>query len=74
MNFLNETIDKAKDLFSVAKQKTEEAVNVGKQKYDIVALESKTQKLYSKLGKMAYPLLMNQENLSPEIKNLVLEC
>lgn len=73
MDFINETFDKAKDLFSVAKQKTEEAVNVGKQKLDIAAVENKMAKLYTKLGKEAFSVLANMENMPQEIAGLIEE-
>lgn len=71
MEILNDTIEKAKDLFSIAKQKASEAVNVGKQKYDIASLESKTYRLYTNLGKAVYNDMRDNENFSDEIKNII---
>ncbi len=73
MDFLNETFDKAKDLFSVAKQKATDAVNVGKQKYDIASLENKTYKLYAKLGQALYPEVELNDNTSAEVKAIILQ-
>ena len=71
MDFLNETFDKAKDLFFVAKQKTEDAVNVGKQKIDIASYENKLTKLYAQLGKNAFEVLEKMENPAPQISDIL---
>lgn len=73
MDFINDTLDKAKDLFSAAKQKTEEAVNVGKQKLDIASVENKISKLYAKLGKEAFSFLAEKEDLPEEIADIIAE-
>ena len=54
MDFFDETLNKAKEVFDVAKQKTTEAYNVGKQKYDISAMETTLNKLYTAYGKAAF--------------------
>ncbi len=71
MDFFNETFDKAKDLFFVAKQKTEDAVNVGKQKIDIASYENKLTKLYAQLGKNAFEILEKMENPTPQISDIL---
>lgn len=73
MDFINDTLNTAKDLFSAAKQKTEEAVNVSKQKLDIVSVENKISKLYAKLGKEAFSTLANTEDLPKEIADIIAE-
>ncbi len=64
MDFLDETLNKAKEVFDVAKQKTAEAYNVGKQKYDISAMETTLNKLYTSFGKAAFAYFA--ENGTPE--------
>lgn len=71
MDFLNDTFDKAKDLFFVAKQKTEDAVNVGKQKIDIATYENKLTKLYAALGKNTFDILKDKQDLSPQILDII---
>ncbi len=73
MDFINETLDKAKDLFSAAKQKTEEVVSVGKQKLDIVSLENKESKLYARLGKNAFGYLADNQDLPKELADIIAE-
>ncbi len=64
MDFLDETLNKAKEVFDVAKQKTTEVYNVGKQKYDISAMENTLTKLYTAFGKAAFAYF--NENGTPE--------
>lgn len=51
---LDNVFEKAKDVFETAYRKTENAVNAGKQKLDIAALENKLNKSYEILGKVCY--------------------
>lgn len=71
MDFLEEALSKAKDVFEVAKQKTGEAVAVGKQKYDIASMESKLNKSYSALGRICYENFKNDQGACDEIKALI---
>lgn len=73
MDFLNDVLEKAKDVFDVAKEKTEEAVAVGKQKYDIAMLENRLNKSYGALGRICYENYKNDENAPDEIKALINE-
>lgn len=70
MDILNETFDKAKEIFSVAKQKTDETVTIAKKKYEITVLEGKVNKAYTELGKCAYTELADKE-VSENIKRLI---
>ena len=70
MDFLKETLNRAKEAFDVAKQKTTEAVNVGKQKYDIASMENKLSKQYQKLGEACFNTIKD-DTQSEEIKILV---
>ena len=71
MDFLNECLDKAKDLFETAKEKTDKAVAIGKQKYDIAALESRIGKSYQALGRVCFENYKGDENAPDEIKALI---
>ena len=71
MDFLNDTLDMAKELFFVAKEKTGEVVAAGKQKIDIATLENKLNKLYARLGKNAYVLFKDEENIPPQIADIM---
>ncbi len=68
MDFFDETINKAKEVFDVAKQKTTEAYNVGKQKYDISAMETTLNKLYTAYGKAAFAYF-NENGVPENLKN-----
>ena len=71
MNTFDETVQKAKDVFSTAYKKTGEIVNLQKQKIDLAALESKLNKSFAELGKAEFELIKDQENNSADIKELV---
>ncbi len=61
MEFFENAVGKAKDIFDVACKKTEEAVAKGKQNLDIAALENKLAKDYEKLGKLYFGELKDTE-------------
>ena len=54
MDIFNEFLDKAKVALDVAVKATEDAVDTGKQKLNIAALESKLNKDYKTLGEKFY--------------------
>ncbi len=56
MDLFDEIIDKAKVAFDVAVKATEDAVDTGKQKFNIASYESKLNKDYKSLGKAFYDL------------------
>ncbi len=66
MDFFEDAVNKAKDIFDVACKKTEEAVNVGKQNLNIATLENKMSKDFEKLGKIYYELIKETEALEGE--------
>ncbi len=73
MDILNETFDKAKEIFSVAKQKTDETVAIAKKKYEISVLEGKVNKLYTELGKSTYAEFSEKEDIPENIKKIIKE-
>jgi len=54
MEFLDSAVIKAKEVIDVACKKTSEAVSSGKQRLDVMTLESKLSKDFEKLGIMYY--------------------
>lgn len=73
MDFFDDVFEKAKNVFDVAKNKTEEAVIIGKQKYDVAAMESRLNKSYNALGRLCYENYKNDAESSDEIKALISE-
>ena len=67
MDFFDEAVGKAKDFFAVAYKKTGEAVNTGKQKFDIASLENKLSKEYETLGRLYYNSVKNGEEPDAEV-------
>lgn len=54
MDFLENAVAKAKEVFDVAYAKTETCVNTQKQKFDLASEENKLTKEFAKLGKLIY--------------------
>lgn len=80
MDFLDNAVEKIGEAFGVVTATTEKAINVGKKKYNIAALENKLKKCYIKLGKEYFEILNSAEDIEPknkekldEIKNLLNE-
>lgn len=70
MDFLNDTLEKAKDVFDIACKKTGEAVNTQKLKIDIAATEHKRSKDLEQLGILYYKSLKNTEITDNNVKAL----
>ena len=60
--FIDTAIDKAKEVFDVACKKTEKAVTISKQRFDIASMESKREKTYAKLGKVCFKEMKDTDN------------
>ncbi len=71
MDFLDNAVNKAKEVFDVAYQKTNEAVNLGKQKFDIAATENKMDKDFMALGKIYFSLIEDMEIEDEKTRELV---
>ena len=54
MDFFENVVSKAKDVFDVAYKKTEEVVNTGKVKLEIATLENKLAKDFERLGRIYF--------------------
>jgi len=71
MGFLDDAINKTKEVFDVACKKTDEVVTIEKQKFNIASLKSKCEKDYADLGKIYYKLIKDSVELDDETRNLV---
>ena len=71
MGFLDDAINKTKEVFNVAYKKTDEVVTVEKQKFNVASLKSKLDKDYADLGKIYYELVKDGADLSDEVRNIV---
>lgn len=68
MDSFDQTVQKAKEVFSVACQKTGEVVNTQKLKIDLAALQSKLTKAYAKLGELQYDKLISEDTENIALK------
>lgn len=71
MEFLDNAVTKAKEVFDVACQKTGEVIGTSKQKIDIASMESKRSKDFEALGKLYFELVKEQEIENQSIKDIV---
>lgn len=70
MDFLNDAVAKAKDVFDVACKKTSEVVATQKQKIDIASIEHKRSKDFEELGILYYKQLKNTDISDIKIKEI----
>ncbi|MBQ8203439.1 MAG: zinc ribbon domain-containing protein [Clostridia bacterium] len=68
MDFLDNALNKAKEVIDVAYKKTEEVVATEKQRFDIASLNSKIEKDYKALGEIYYNLLKESDDIPDEAK------
>ena len=71
MDFLDNAISKTKEAFDIAYKKTEEAVGIGKQKFNIASLENEISRDYKKLGQISYKIALDSEISNKQVKELV---
>lgn len=57
MDFLDEAVLKAKEVFEIACEKTEQVVNTSKQKIEVLTLQKKLEKDYQALGEIYYEII-----------------
>ena len=69
MDFLDNAVNKAKDVFDIACKKTGEAVNTGKLKLEIATIENKMSKDFEKLGRLYFEQIKETE-VEGQILNL----
>ncbi len=71
MDFIDNAVVKAKEVFDVAYKKTSEVVNTQKQKFDIASLENKRAKDFEKIGKIYFEAINDTEIEDESLKELV---
>lgn len=71
MGFLDDAINKTKEVFDVACQKTGEVVTTEKQKFAMASLKSKREKDFADLGKIYYELVKSCNDVDDNTRNLV---
>ena len=71
MGFLDDAINKTKEVLDVAYKKTDEVVTVEKQKFNIASLKSKREKDYADLGRVYFELVKDNTDLDDNTRNLV---
>lgn len=76
MEFFENAVNKAKDVFDVACKKTGEVVTTGKQKLDIATIENKMSKDFEKLGRIYFEQIKDTDDLEADVlkvKNAIIE-
>ena len=71
MDFFDEALNKAKEAFDIARNKTTEVVHTGKQRLDIASIENKRSKDYETLGRIYFNSIKDSEIEDDEIRALV---
>ena len=70
MDFFDDAVNKAKDVFEVAKKKTSEVVSTEKRRLDISMLRSKMDKDLIRLGRIYFEKIKNDELGEGEEKSI----
>ncbi len=71
MDFFDNAVNKAKEVFDVAYKKTNEVVTTQKQKFDVASVESKRNKDYMQLGEIYFNILKDTEIEDERVRTLV---
>lgn len=71
MDFFDNALEKAKEVFDVARTKTTEVVSTQKQKFDVVSIENKRSKDFEQLGKLYFELVKNEDIENEQIAVMV---
>lgn len=71
MGFFDNAINKTKEVFDIACQKTEEVVTTEKQKFNITSLKSKREKDYADLGRIYFERIKDSTDIDDQVRNLV---
>ena len=71
MDFFDNALSKAKDVFDVAVRKTDEVVTVQKLKFDVASLKKKRSEDLEKLGIIYFKMLADSEIEDLQIQTLV---
>lgn len=71
MGFFDDALNKAKETIDVVGQKTGEAVNVQKLRFEIAAVENKREKDLRELGRLCFAKYKNSDNVPADIADIV---
>ena len=71
MDFLDNATVKAKEIFDVARKKTNETVGIQKQKFNIGSLENKRSKDFEVLGEIFYNKIKNGDVVDADVSEIV---
>ena len=71
MSFIDDAINKTKEVFDVACKKSDDVVRTQKQNFIISSLESMREKDFADLGRIYFELAKNSTDLTNEARNLV---
>ncbi len=71
MDFFDDVMTKAKEAIDVASKKTNDAVTVQKQKFDIASLESKRARDFQILGELYYNKIKNGAEADGDVGRIV---
>lgn len=71
MGFLDDAINKTKEVLDVACKKTDEVVSVEKLKFNISSIKKNREKEYVELGKIYFEMIKDNDDLSEEEQKIV---
>lgn len=71
MGFLEDAVDKTKEVFDIACKKTDEILTVEKQKFNLNSLKSKREKDFADLGRIYFELIKDDQELSEDVGQIV---
>lgn len=71
MGFLDDALNKTKEVFDVACKKTDEVVSVEKLKFNISSIKKNREKEYVELGKIYFEMIKDKDDLSEQEQKIV---
>ena len=71
MGFLDDALNKTKEVIDVACKKTDEVVSVEKLKFNISSIKKNREKEYVELGKIYFEMIKDKDNLSEQEQKIV---
>ncbi len=73
MSFLDDALNSAKKVFDVVENKTVTTVEIQKLKIKALGIDAELRKIYEKLGKLYYKELKYREDVTEDIRDMLLE-
>lgn len=71
MGFLDNAINKTKEVIDVAYKKTDEVISVEKLKFDISSIKKNREKEYVELGKIYFEMIKEKSDLNEKEQKIV---